>query len=88
MTERNLEVWIELPKPEDDEHAKDLCEHANRMLNRLSEADEPKARGFFWSAYEKRYCYASTSGSYRTLSDNGEWFNLRYLGRAEEGETK
>lgn len=82
--DRELRVWIELPKPADKEHAEQLCGLANNMLKRLEKPHEgPAERGFFWSEHEKRYCYGGAMG-YTVLSDGGQWFNLEYLGRPLE----
>ena len=71
-------VWIELEKPRDDAHAQEICKQANNMLRRLS--DGPFEAKFIWAPEKKRYLYGSNMG-YSVLTDNGEWFNLEYMGR-------
>lgn len=79
-------VWIELEKPRDDAHAKEICEQANRMLQRML-GTAPWGR-FGWDGERKQYKFGGLMG-YRGLTDRGEWFNLDYLGRPfEEGELK
>lgn len=78
MEEKPLRVWIELPSPADAAEAQEVCELANRMLDRLGEgADSDR---FFWSGDDAKYCFGGWRG-YVTLSDRGHWFDLRYVGR-------
>ena len=82
--ERELSVWIELPKPVDKVHGEQLAELANNMLKRLAKPDDTDTdRGFFWSEHERRFCYGGAMG-YQVLSDFGQRFNLDYLGRPLE----
>lgn len=80
--ERNS-VWIELEKPRDNAHAKEICEKANRMLVRLqSVADQEEGRcGYFaWSESRSMFMYGTNMGM-KYLTDRGEWFSLDYVGR-------
>lgn len=70
-------VWIELEKPRNAEHAKVICEKANRLMNRLGFTE---GWHFHWDEKERQYWWCGDSG-YITLSDRGHWFNLDYLGR-------
>jgi hypothetical protein len=91
MARTENRIWIELDKPPRDMHdARDRkafydrqCELANNVLRRLSPRADMEGQPiskFWYSEHEARYCYGGPGG-YRTLSDNGEWFNLDYLGR-------
>ena len=83
-------VWIELERPfpelsaEEQKQIGDArAEAANRILDRLvapEDAAEAKNHRFMWSQEERRYCYGGPMGT-RVLFDNGEWFNLDYMGR-------
>lgn len=75
-------VWIELEKPRDAEHADEVCALVNNMLRKLLGGDGDTDRGFFWSTRESRYAYGGPMG-YTILRDNGEWFDLDYLGRED-----
>lgn len=76
-------VWIELPKPRDVEHAKAVVVKANRMLARLNGGTEPRDVFFVTERHPSPgYCYGSQMG-YKELVDRGSWFNLDYLGREE-----
>lgn len=72
-------VWIELERPRNDEHAAEICGQANRMLKRLGVT----SGDFGWDSTRKQYTYGMPMG-YRGLTDRGEWFNLDYLGRPFE----
>lgn len=77
-------VWIELPKPASNEEGHKLARLANNMLSRLSGGDMTDAHkggGFQWSETKQKYIMRQGFGS-KILADNGEWFNLDYLGRA------
>lgn len=74
-------IWIELEKPRDAVHGEEICALANRALRRLS--GDSRTRAFWWSVHENRYCLGD-DGGYKVLEDNGEWFNLDYLGREIE----
>lgn len=71
-------VWIELPKPKDADEAADIVTFANNMLHRLN-GKEP-SNLFWWDGKDRCYCYGGEDG-YNSLSDNGHWFNLEYVGR-------
>lgn len=81
MTTENR-VWIELEPPKDNDPvlAQKRCELANRMLNKLSAPEETIGRGFSWSATENKYRFNWGMKS-TILKDNGEWFDLDFLGR-------
>ena len=66
-------IWIELDKPKDSAHAKELCEQANAMLTRLG-----VTRQFWYHEKSRRYCLGDSAG-YVELVDRGEWFNFNYL---------
>lgn len=74
-------VWIELEKSGSKEHGEEQCRLANNMLNRLG----AKGLSFFYSTRDNLYCLeTSADGMYKELADNGEWFNLTFLGREAE----
>ena len=70
-------VWIELERPRNTEHAALIAEKANRMLARLGVTG---GREFFWDEHDRCWCFGGDMG-YVTLTDNGTWFNLDYMGR-------
>ena len=70
-------VWIELERPRDAKHAALIAKKANSMLNRLGVTG---GREFFWDEHDRCWCFGGNMG-YVTLSDNGTWFNLDYMGR-------
>lgn len=75
-------VWIELPVPRDDAHGHEIAKKANRMLARLRGPFHNPAteNQFMWDPVRKQWGLGSIMG-FATLGDNGEWFNLDYLGR-------
>lgn len=74
-------VWIELEKPDNQEHGEEQCRLANNMLERLG----AKGQSFFYDTRTLGYSLeTSPGGCYKELEDDGEWFNLSYFGR--EGE--
>ena len=71
MTNR---IWIELAKPENDEHAHEQCQLANKMLKRLGlEVME------FWWGYGTYNITLNDSGMFCKCPDRGHWFNLNKL---------
>lgn len=72
-------IWIELEKPLNAEHGNKIASLANNMLRRLGDGKLPEST-FWWDARDRCYCYGGDAG-YVTLSENGTWFNLDYLGR-------
>ena len=72
-------VWIELERPRDAEHAKQITELANRMLDRLREPNSDRNK-FYWDGGTSRWWYGGHMGA-TELGDNGTCFNLDYLGR-------
>jgi hypothetical protein len=75
MTNR---IWIELEKPENDEHAHEQCQLANKMLKRLG----LEVMEFWWGYGGKSITYNLTlndSGMYLVCADKGHWFNLDKL---------
>jgi hypothetical protein len=78
----NNRVWIELDKPRDAEHAKEICGLANKMLGRLLEDPNQDRQEFSWSAKDGLYIIIHRPyGTFQTCVDWGHWFNLDYLGR-------
>jgi hypothetical protein len=74
-------IWIELEKPADAADAKIKCDLVNNMIKRLADpADMPHLLEFRWSEHDQLYRYGGVHG-WTVLEDNGEWFNLEYLGR-------
>ena len=75
-------VWIELPPPDDHQHADELCRKLNLMLHRLTKPSDlikgALPREFFYDRSQACYCYGGDMG-YTTLSDRGIWLNLDYL---------
>lgn len=75
MSNEPNRVWIELMPPRGDDHAKEVCEKANRLLKKLGAT----GRHFGYIA-GKGYIMNNDDGSgYMELIDRGEWFNLDYL---------
>jgi hypothetical protein len=72
-----LKVWIELPLPNSPEEAEDICNKANRMMQRLGNTDGREFR--YWDK-ERKYSWGGDMG-FIYLTDRGHWFNLDYLGR-------
>lgn len=75
MTNR---IWIELAKPENDEHANEQCRLANKLLKRLG----LEVMEFWWGYGGKSITYNLTlndSGMYLVCADRGHWFNLDKL---------
>jgi hypothetical protein len=74
-------MWIEIEFPSVDEAlrkevATRRAEAATNVLRKLGD-DISK---FWWHESKGRYCLTTdTGGSYRELSDSGEWFNLNVL---------
>lgn len=75
-------VWIELEQPRDDEHAKQICEAANRMMRVLIPGCESE---FMFFEHKRMYGYGDNMG-FKYLVDRGEWFNLDFLGRDRAGD--
>lgn len=76
-------IWIELDKPgkgitDVATFKQKQCDLANKMLARLGVV----GRSFFVGS-RNCYCFGGDNG-FRELVDNGEWFNLDYLGRDGE----
>lgn len=70
-------VWIELPRPEDEDHTKELCELANNMLAKLGVTE----RFFDWNEKQCQFTFGDDIGGHEGLADRGKWLNLDYLGR-------
>lgn len=79
MSEKTNRIWIELDKAENKEHGELQCKLANALLTKLYDFKyDGEMNGFFYMPEGKNknmYCFAS-GGTYRTLGDRGEWFNL------------
>src|SRR4051812_12999243 len=71
-------IWIELERPTTKEQGEERARLATTMLRRLG----VQQKSIFWDGHEGRYCYGDAMG-YLTLSDDGHWFNLDYLGGSE-----
>jgi hypothetical protein len=69
-------IWIELERPKDQTHADQIAKLANNVLRKIGDG----TREFFWDSKDHIWCIGGDMG-YVTLSDNGEWFNLDYLGK-------
>jgi hypothetical protein len=69
-------IWIELERPKDAAHAELIAKLANNVLRKIGIA----TRAFFWDEKDQIWCFGNDMG-YTTLGDNGEWFNLDYLGK-------
>jgi len=77
-TNKSNLVWIELPKPADEAHAKELCELANNMLAKLGIHE----RYFDWSEKRCQFTFGNDQ-DYEELANRGKWLNLNFLGRKE-----
>lgn len=73
-------VWIELEPPRDEVDARITAELANNMLKLARRDSNQNGDEFFWDERRGHWCYGGQAG-YHELADNGEWFNLDYLGR-------
>lgn len=76
-------VWIELERPTAppgearEAQAAAIAELATNLLRRIMPDSHKR---FLWSEKKGQFMYGDPMG-YTYLSDNGEWFNLDYLGR-------
>jgi hypothetical protein len=77
-------VWIELEKP--DAQTSNAEETGNyraslltRMLNKLCEPSE--CLTVRWNHKERKYQIIYSPMRIETLHDDGQWFDLEYLGR-------
>lgn len=69
-------IWIELEQPENEAHGEAVAKLANNVLCKIGIVN----REFFWDSKNCTWCIGNDMG-YTALSDNGEWFNLDYLGK-------
>ena len=75
-------IWIELDKAESFEDAKENCELANLMLQKLGVYRNP-----FYAVKKQNYTntfYNFSDGpasGFTELDDRGQWFNLEYLSK-------
>ena len=67
-------VWIELPVPEDADHAKEIADQANAMMRKLG-----NTQGYAFSWEDGDGWYWGSPMGWSKLHDNGTWFNLNYL---------
>lgn len=77
----NIGVWIELERSSDNDRNHRSAAMANAMLERLAIPDQlPLTARFSWNESRKLYDYGGPMGV-RSLTDDGEWFDLEHLGR-------
>lgn len=75
-------VWIELERDGDALVNEARAALVSRMLVRLGCEASPEP--IWWNERARRYCYNKFGhGGFVELSDDGEWFNLDYLGSAD-----
>lgn len=78
-------IWIELDRPKGlsatdrIEFCERQAELATKLLHRLG---VNKDQRFYWSERDLCYCLGGPMG-YLVLTDNGHWFNLKYLATGE-----
>lgn len=87
--DESMNVWIELPLYESDDECREAVEKLNRMMERMDcGIKQPRQKFRFSSETDRRpkhyQLVDGPSGSFRELGDNGEWFNLDYLGREND----
>lgn len=80
MTPENLEVWVELPEPKDEDHAKAICQKANDMLKKLGVDYKVFAPNTF-NRHTDYIAWEGPQSGFTMLEDNGKWFNLDYLSK-------
>lgn len=72
-------LWIELQRSPDNERNRQCAAYLNSVLEKLAQPEDlPLSSKFSWSEHEQRYHFGGPMG-YRSLSDDGEWFDLEYL---------
>jgi|TARA_B110000259_G_scaffold53670_2_gene63226 hypothetical protein len=81
---KTMDVWIELQKPDEQYTAEEICDNANKMLNKLGISHKAfipnKGR-----KYGVDYIHQQgNDGSFTYMEDNGHWFNLEYLAKENE----
>ena len=75
-----MKVWIEVQDPTDENSAKDICDKANAMMNKLGVAHKVFAPNTL-NRHSDYIAWDSPEGGFTCLEDNGKWFNLEYLGK-------
>ena len=80
MTKR---IWIELEKAESFAEAKEICDLANIVMERLC----GKKHNYFFAVEKQRHTdtfynyHASPQSSFTELDDRGVWLNLELLAK-------
>lgn len=83
MSDKPNRIWFELETPWkgdkfDHELGKARAELATTLLRKLGDP----ITAFWWHETDAKYCVTlDSAGSYLSLSDNGHWFNLDYMGK-------
>ena len=80
MNTQQLEIWVELPEPSDEDHAKALCDQANAMLKKLGVDYKVFAPNTF-NRHTDYIAWEGPNSGFKMLVDNGQWFNLEYLAK-------
>ena len=79
----NKEVWIELPKVDTYEEAKENCELATKLIHKMGVEKSAK----FFAVKKQRYTNTfynftwSLGSGFTELDDRGTWFDLDYLAK-------
>ena len=74
-------IWLELELDPDQEVCNTRAALATNVLRRLGNT----ISDFWYNQTKGCYCFTSASdGGFTELEDNGHWFNLDYLGRAQD----
>ena len=82
ITSKQNRVWIEIERSDDDATNEKRAELFAKMINRLRGDDATANAEVRWYKKKNRYAYTNDAFStYHTLNDDGEWFNLDFLGR-------
>ena len=80
-------VWIEIEKDADADINRERAAMMTRLLKRLAADDDPSPARIQFAAEHKKFpggVYIVFWGQgFKYLPDNGEWFNLEYLGRKD-----
>jgi hypothetical protein len=74
-------IWIELPKAETLEERQEICDKANKVLNKLGVDGEVFAPNETKTQSTQYIHIQDSAGSFTALEDNGQWFNLDYLSK-------
>ena len=89
MSEQKLTtmgVWIELQEPSDEYTAQEICDNANKMLNKLG-VEGNRFQVNKERKYGTHYLHVQSDGQFSYCEDHGHWFNLEYLAKENNNDT-